>query len=155
MENNINWNDFGHTYEEHIAVTRDDLKQRMILGTYDAGKYDGKKKAICSRFLNEEIAYKAIKCLLKRRKVEIDQWMKLQYEMKTSFEITFTDQIGEGYAKNTSWKEPYKFYKLVVVLQADCHYRDFEVVTAYPTPSMSVAKKIKADQAEWIRNKKH
>ena len=55
----------GHTYEEHVDVTDNDLRNRVMAGTYDLGQYMDDHKKICSRFLSEELAEKTIKRILK------------------------------------------------------------------------------------------
>ena len=52
-ENKSFWENCGHTYEEHVDVDNQDLKNRVMFGTYESGRFDGQGKSICSRFSSE------------------------------------------------------------------------------------------------------
>lgn len=145
----INWKKYGHTYEEHVNVTDKDLIDRLLYGTYDIGKYMDDRRSICTRFLSEEIAFKSIERALKIRTDEIQEWMKLGYQAKLEIMVNFTSQIGVGYAKGTSWKEPYPMFKVRVILKADAHFREYSIVTAYPIPNKQISQKIAADRSAY------
>lgn len=149
------WSTMGHTYEDHVAVDIDDLKERLVLEKYDVGTYDeDKKSSIASRFLSEDLARKAIKASLKKKSSVIDDWMKLQYDSRLVLKINFMRQIGEGVAKGTNWNTIYPMYSVIIVLKADCHFRSYEVVTAYPAANNAVMKQIIKDRATWYANRK-
>ena len=40
-ENKNFWENCGHTYEEHVDVDNQDLKNRVMFGTYESGRFDG------------------------------------------------------------------------------------------------------------------
>lgn len=152
------WKKYGHTYEDHIEVNDDDLKMRLILGKYDCGNYDGDSINVASKFLSESVAKQVIDYTLKKKENDIKTWLKEACSTKTVFYINFTKQIGYGYAKNTKWDKPYPLYRLCIVLKADCHYRDYEIVTCYPKVNNAVKEKIANDRKLYMserRNKKH
>ena len=145
----------GHTYEDHVEIEIEDLMNRLVLGKYDVGTYDeNKKSSIASRFINEDIARKAIKTVLKKKTPVIDDWMRLQYDNRLVLKVNFTQQIGEGVAIGTNWNTLYPMYSLIIVLKADCHFRNYEVVTAYPAPNQAVHLQIMKDRAAWYKKRK-
>ena len=153
MKNNINWSNYGHTFEDHIEPDDNDLKMRLILGKYDCGTYDGNAISIASRFVSENIAKKVIDYTLEKKKDDIATWLKEACVEKTVFYINFMKPIGYGYVKNTNWDNPYPLYKLCIVLQADCHFRNYEIVTCYPVPNNAVKAQIIKDRKNFLSRK--
>lgn len=137
----------GHTYEEHVDVTDNDLRNRVMAGTYDLGRYMDDHKKICSRFLSEELAEKTIKRILKIRESQIKEWMQLGYAKEIEVVAFFTSQVGIGFAEGTGvYKNSYPMYGVRVVLQADIHFRSYSIVTAYPVPNKATIAKIAEDK---------
>lgn len=147
------WENYGHTYQNHVEVNDYELKERLVFGTYDTGKYDDTPINFSSRFLNEEIALKGINIVLKQNKEVIDDWMKNQYAQKITVRLNFLQQVGVGFAKNTSWKTPYALYSIIVVLKADCHFHSYEIVTAYPFYTPKIQAQIKKDKMLFMNSK--
>lgn len=135
----------GHTWEDHVLVDDDDLKDRLRYGKYDGSTF-GRSSAIVSRFENEKMAYNAIKRGLSAKQGEIDKWLKEACCKNLTLRIRFLQVIGHGFAKGTDWNVAYPETEMLIILEADVHYRDYTIKTAYPTPARVVQDKIRADQ---------
>lgn len=154
-ENKSFWGNCGHTYEEHVDVDNQDLKNRVMFGTYESGRFDGQGKSICSRFSSEKIAKIAIERAIEIRCSEIEEWMKLGYQEEIIVTVNFSKAIGVGYAKGTNLrKDPYLMYSICVVLRADAHFRSYSIVTAYPTPNRNVGKQIAKDKKDFYEERR-
>lgn len=135
----------GHTWEDHVLVDDDELKDRLRFGKYDGSSYGG-RTAIVSRFESEKIAYNAIKKGLAAKQGEIEKWLKEGCCKNLTLRIRFLQVIGHSFVKSTDWNTSYPATEMLVILEADVHYRDFIIKTAYPTPARIVQDKIRADQ---------
>lgn len=144
----------GHTWEEHVLVTDDDLRDRLRFGKYD-GKIYKDRGMIVSRFETEKIAMSAISKGLSKRQEEIERWLKEACCKNLTIRIKFLQIIGHTFVKGTDWNVSYPCTEMLIILEADAHYRDYIVKTAYPTPSIIVQNKIREDQKAFRERYSH
>lgn len=138
---------FAHVFEEHVYVTDEDLIERIIAGTYDSGRFDGVGKYITSRFYSEKIALFAIEKTLILNEGGIKEWLRFGTGKRFVVSASCKSSIGKGFAKGKRFSDGgYETHKCVVVLEADAHYRNYSIVTAYPVPNAATMRKIQEDR---------
>ncbi len=141
-----NIDEFGHTNECHVIVTDKNMVDRLIHGDLFDFRVTGRTKEVASKFLSEEIAVKAIKRTLEKKRVEVEHWMNDRTTPTMCVSCTFKDQIGYGFVKGTSFNKKYPMYECTIVLKLGYNGAEFEVKTAYPEPSYKIKGTIEEDK---------
>lgn len=147
---------FSHMKEEHVDPTNNDLKDRLLFGRFSNGRFNENDiTEYSTKFLSMDIAEKTILASLNNNIHIIDQWMNLCVEKRLVLNSAFINKIGYGFVKNTDFKKgPYDMYNIRIILEADCHFRSFHIVTAYPVPNNATKKKIENDKRDFWNKRK-
>lgn len=147
--------ELGHMVQNHVEVSDEELKERLIYGDLDDECHEtGIRKSISSKFFSFKEAEKfVIETLIANRSV-IEKWLDNRDENKLVISKKFLNEIGYGYAKNTSFKTKYPMYICQVVLKLGYNCDEFSIVTAYPDINTATAKRIEEDKKIFFENRK-
>lgn len=139
--------DLGHTDSLHINVTYKDLIARVL---YPDVRLDGTLENYCkflaTKFLNEEVAIKAIQSTLLANQDKLKIWTEDRYEKRIYIEHFFRTVVGEGIAKGTNFDTHYPMTGVRMILSLGYNGDLFDIVTAYPIPNPAINEKIKQDR---------
>ena len=140
-----------HIIEEHITVTDEDLRSRLINGTYRDMRYVRFSQNIASKFFDEESAKTAIGSAINTHQKLVKEWLDLRYDKRIELTGYSLKEIGYGMAKGTDFNIHYPMTGCKVILELGYNGSEFNIVSAYPIPSEIVLKVIKKDKEDHDR----
>lgn len=140
-----------HIIEEHINITDEDLRSRLINGTYRDMRYVRFNQSIASKFFDEKTAKEAIENAINTHQKLVKEWLDLRYDKRIELTGYSLKEIGYGMVKGTDFNVHYPMTGCRVILELGYNGSEFSVVSAYPVPSEIILKVIKKDRDEHDR----